>query len=253
MGGLGNQMFQYALGRRISLLRNTNLKADVSFLNDTSFSHAPRKFELDIFSHEIPIATDAELYKFTNIQDSKLKKGVQKVVPFVFPNHTIAERTKQYDPEILNAPGNSLLIGYWQTEKYFLPIQDTIRKDFTFKMPLEGLNRVLAESISSCNSVSIHIRREDYIHNPETNKVHGSCSPEYYYSALELIKKRIDNIHLYIFSDDLVWVKANMKFEVPVTYVDGNNGDNSYLDMQLMSLCKHNIIANSSFSWWGAW
>jgi len=208
---------------------------------------------LDILSAEISIATNAELNKFSNIQVSKLKRGIQKVLPFVFPNHTIGETVKQYDVEILNAPKNSLFIGYWQTEKYFLPIQDTIRKDFTFKMPLEGLNKTLAESISSCNSVSMHIRRGDYVHNSETSKFHGVCSPEYYYEALEFIKKKSANIQLYIFSDDMEWVKVNMKFDVPVTYV-GNNIDNqSYVDMQLMSLCKHNIIANSSFSWWGAW
>jgi len=253
MGGLGNQMFQYALGRRVSLLRKTELKVDVSFLNDLSYSHTSRKLELDVFFDDISIATEAELAKFKNIQESKFKKGIQRLFPFVFPYHTIGERLKQYDESIINSPKNSLLIGYWQTEKYFLQMQEVIRKDFTFKKRLEGLNRALAENISSCNSVSMHIRRGDYVHNSETSKFHGVCSPEYYYEALEFIEKKSANIQLYVFSDDMEWVKVNMKFDVPVTYVDNNTGNQSYIDMQLMSLCKHNIIANSSFSWWGAW
>ena len=253
MGGLGNQMFQYAAGKRVALLRKTALKADVSFLNDTSFSHTKRKLELDIFSSGISIATEAELNKFAAIQNSKFKKGVRLIFPFIFPYHSIGEPFHQYNPDILNAPKNSLLIGYWQTEKYFLPIQGMIRKDFIFKKPLENLNKTLAEEMASCSSVSMHIRRGDYVHNRETSQVHGICRPEYYTAALEFIKTKIDNVHVYIFSDDMAWVKTNMHFDVPVTYIDNNKGDNSYIDMQLMSLCRHNIIANSSFSWWGAW
>lgn len=253
MGGLGNQMFQYAVGRRVSLLRNTNLKMDESFLNDEKLNHTPRKFALDIFSEEIEIVTDAELIKFTSIQKSKFKRDVQSKFPFAFPYLTITEPTHNFNESILSSPENSHLIGFWQTEKYFLPIQDTIRKDFTFKKPLEGLNKNLADKMFSCNSVSIHVRRGDYINNPTTNLFHGICSPEYYYAGLDLIKKKVNDIHLFVFSDDMEWVKASMKFDIPVTYIDNNVGNNSYIDMQLMSLCKHNIIANSSFSWWGAW
>jgi hypothetical protein len=253
MGGLGNQMFQYALGRRISLLRNTNVKTDVSFLNDRSYNHTTRKFELDVFSANIPIVSDAELKKFIAVQESKIKKGIQRTFPFIFPYYTIGEPKHEFDSQILNSPENSLLIGYWQTEKYFLPIHNSIRGDFAFKKPLDGLNQTLADKMASRNSVSVHIRRGDYIHHPETSSFHGSCSVEYYTAAIELIKSKVNNIHLYIFSDDISWTKSNMNFDVSATYIDNNIEGNSYIDMQLMSLCKHNIIANSSFSWWGAW
>src|ERR1700734_3098831 len=117
MGGLGNQMFQYALGRRVSLLRKTDVKVDVSFLNDKSLNHTSRKFELNIFSSEIPIATEAELNKFKAVENSKFKKGIRKVMPFMFPYFTVGEPDNAYVPEILNAPKNSLLVGFWQTEK----------------------------------------------------------------------------------------------------------------------------------------
>lgn len=253
MGGLGNQMFQYALGKRIALLRNTNVKTDVSFLKDATYNHTIRKFELDVFSSNIQIATDSEVNNFSSVQKSKIKKGIQRVLPFIFPYHTFGEPTHEYNALILTSPKNSLLIGYWQTEKYFLPIQDIIRKEFTFKRTLGGLNAKFADEIKSENSVSIHIRRGDYVHHSETSLFHGICTPEYYTAAIELIKSKVNNIHLYIFSDDMLWVKTNMEFDVPVTYIDDNSGDDSYIDMYLMSLCKHNIIANSSFSWWGAW
>jgi hypothetical protein len=253
MGGLGNQMFQYALGKRVSLLQNTEVKVDVSFLNNKKFTHTGRNFELDVFSTDIQIATDAELSKFRAIQHSKLKKGIQGIFPFMFPYFTFGEPSHEYNPAILNSPKNSLLIGYWQTEKYFLPIENIIRKDLSFKYPLEGLNKTLANAIASGNSVSMHIRRGDYIHHPETSQFHGICSPEYYFAAIDYVKKKIGNIHLFVFSDEPEWVKTNMKFDSPVTYINNNTGGNSYIDMQLMSLCKHNIIANSSFSWWGAW
>jgi len=253
MGGLGNQMFQYALGKRIALLQNTNVKVDVSFLNDKSYTHTLRKFELDVFTSDIQIATDKELNKFKTIQNSKYKKAIQRLFPFVFPYQTIGEPGKEYSTGILDSPKNSLLIGYWQTEKYFLPIQDIIRKDFEFKKPLVGLNKQIASDMASGNSVSMHIRRGDYVSNAETSKFHGFCNQEYYAAALALMKEKVGNIHLYIFSDDLEWVKVNMEFDVPVTYVDNNIGNHSYIDMQLMGLCNHNIIANSSFSWWGAW
>jgi hypothetical protein len=253
MGGLGNQMFQYALGKRVSILRETMLKVDVSYLNNKQYTHTSRVYELNVFSSGIQITTDAELNKFNSIRKSKIKRGIQQLFPFIFPYHTIGEQSHEYSERILNSPTNSLLIGYWQSEKYFLPIEAIIRNDFTFEGSLDAVNSALAMEIESCNSVSLHVRRGDYVYHPETRLFHGICTPEYYYRAVDLIKNKIPNVHLFIFSDDMDWVKANIKFDIPATYVENNSGDNSFIDMRLISLCKHNIIANSSFSWWGAW
>ena len=114
------------------------------------------------------------------------------------------------------------------------------------------MNKTLAEKIKSCDSVSIHVRRGDYT-NPAVLAFHGSCTPEYYYQAIETLLKRTAIQELFLFSDDTAWVKQNMQFSLPVTYINHNTGKNSFEDMRLMSLCKHNIIANSSFSWWAAW
>ncbi len=249
MGGLGNQMFQYALGRRLSLLHNTILKVDTSFLNDKSHNHTLRKYELDVFSMSVSIATKTDLNKFSVASNGRLRR----LLPFLAAYRIINEPCFEFNEDILKSPKHSLLIGYWQTEKYFLPIQDTIREDFKFRKPLEGKNADIASGIIKQNAVSMHIRRGDYVHHEETSKVHGACPTEYYTAALRYIQGKVKDVHLYIFSDDMAWVKDNMFFDAPATYVEHNSGKISYADMQLMSLCRHNIIANSSFSWWGAW
>ncbi len=249
MGGLGNQMFQYALGRRISLLQNTKLKVDISFLSDKSLNHTPRKYELDVFSANIPIASKTDLKIFSIASSTQVKR----LLPFLLSFNIINESCYEYNENIIKSPKYSLFIGYWQTEKYFLPIRDIIGQDFRFRTPPVGKNASIAYEMSKQNAVSMHIRRGDYIRNEETNKLHGICPPVYYAAALRYIQDRVKDIHLYIFSDEASWVKNNMTFNVPVTIVEHNKDGNSYADMQLMSLCKHNIIANSSFSWWGAW
>jgi hypothetical protein len=253
MGGLGNQMFQYAIGKRLALLRNVPLKADISFLLMEGLSHTKRTYELGIFGLDMSIATDDELWKFKSIQDSRIKSRMQKFSGLLFPYFTINEQYHEYDSSILQSPQNSLLVGFWQTEKYFLPIQKIIREDFYFKNALDGVNLELSEQIKNTQSVSLHIRRGDYISNEETRQFHGSCSLEYYKNALQLMKSKFPEMQLFIFSDDIDWARENLNAEIPVIFVENNSGDNGYIDMQLMSLCKHNIIANSSFSWWGAW
>jgi hypothetical protein len=143
-----------------------------------------------------------------------------------------------------------LIDGYWQTENYLIDIKDTILNDFQLKLPLRNELKEIALKISDSNSVSIHIRRGDYAQDKKTNAHHGTCSLEYYQEAIKLITEKIQNPIFYIFSDDIEWVKENLKINYPKYHVEGNKG---FEDMELMKNCKHNIIANSSFSWWAAW
>lgn len=253
MGGLGNQMFQYAIGRRLAMLNDVPLKADLSFLMAEGLSHTKRHFELDVFELKITIVTSDELQKFTTIQKSSVKSRFQKYAGFLFPYFTVSEPYHQYDPRILQSPKNSLLIGFWQTEKYFLPIEEAIRKDFVFKNPLDKLNSDLSKIIIGCEAVSLHVRRGDYANNKETHSFHGECSVGYYLKAIETMRQKFPEMQLFVFSDDSDWARKNIVTDVPVTYIENNSGNSNYIDMQLMSMCKHNIIANSSFSWWGAW
>jgi hypothetical protein len=148
----------------------------------------------------------------------------------------------------------SCVHGYFQTELYFIAYRDVILQDFRIKEQLSQNSIQYADVIMNVNSVSLHVRRGDYITNIKTNQTHGTCRPEYYKNAIKYILSEIKVPHFFVFSDDLEWVKEqNWLKNLQVTFVNGNTGLKSYEDMVLMALCKHNIIANSSFSWWGAW
>ncbi|WMW24308.1 alpha-1,2-fucosyltransferase [Methanolobus sediminis] len=251
MGGLGNQMFQYAAGRRLALEHNTILKLDLSFLLDRTprenFTYRP--YELDVFNIQGEIASPSEINKFAPANNNifnyiKQKLKISKI---------ITEPHFHFDKGILSSPDNSYLDGYWQSEKYFKEIRDIIHTDFTFKVKPTNINQKLANEIGFCESVSIHIRRGDYVSNPETKKLHGYCSLEYYEKAIKKICCYVENPHFFIFSDDPDWAEDNLIYDCPIKFVTHNDSEKGYEDLRLMSLCKHNIIANSSFSWWGAW
>ncbi|MCC6447868.1 MAG: alpha-1,2-fucosyltransferase, partial [Chitinophagaceae bacterium] len=163
------------------------------------------------------------------------------------------EKNLSFDENILKTPSDVYLEGYWQTEKYFKEISDILRKEFTFKIPPSEANQRMLDTIRLHNSVSIHIRRTDYITDPASSKDMGFCDIPYYKRAVSYLAERVADPHFYVFSDDMNWVRSNFALNFPVTYVDLNNADTNYEDMRLMSSCKHNIIANSTFSWWGAW
>ncbi|HQS38500.1 MAG TPA: alpha-1,2-fucosyltransferase, partial [Methylotenera sp.] len=129
---------------------------------------------------------------------------------------------------------------------------EQIRKDFTFKLALSVKNSAIIEQISQVNAVSLHVRRGDYVTNAK-NAFIGVCSLEYYRKAVEYVKNQVDKPVFFVFSDDIEWVKSNLPIDFPCFYIDHNHGIESFNDMRLMSHCKHHIIANSSFSWWGAW
>jgi hypothetical protein len=250
MGGLGNQMFQYAMGRRLALHHHTELFLDFRFLNSENPGHIKREYELGVFKIQARGATEKELKKFSS--SNAIVNRIKRHFPGLFPYKLISEESHAFNANILTAPDNAWLNGFWQTEKYFTDIEKQIRSDFDFKSPLHGLNRTLAEKIIQNGSVSIHVRRGDYT-SPDALAFHGICSPDYYYQAIETLSKKAAINELFLFSDDTEWVKQNMQFSLPVTYIDHNTGKKSFEDMRLMSLCNHNIIANSSFSWWGAW
>ena len=164
----------------------------------------------------------------------------------------VKEQTINFRPEILTLRDDAYLDGYWQSEKYFSDIQDVIRKEFTVKNKPDPINESYLGEIKDCESVSVHVRRGDYVSNPTTNQVHGFLGLEYYQKAMNTMLEKIDTPHFFVFSDDPEWAEKNLTTDAPTTYVK-HNGTKNYEDMRLMNTCKHHIIANSSFSWWGAW
>jgi hypothetical protein len=148
---------------------------------------------------------------------------------------------------------NTLFVGYWQSEKYFADITEELREELTPTTPVEGQNAVYAATIRDCNAVSLHVRRGDYASNQQTNTVHGLAPLAYYSGAVRLIRERFGDTRFFVFSDDLTWCRESLPLDSTTVYVQGNDGDRAFEDLRLMSLCRHHVIANSSFSWWGAW
>lgn len=236
-GGLGNQMFQYAMARSIALKNNKLLVLDLSFYSNQKDVTTKRHFELNIF----------------NLKCFIIKNRIIKNILKLFHSEII-ERAFSFNKNISKL-GNSnyIFYGYWQTEKYFKKYRRIILKDFSFPKKISEKNKKLINKIKNNQTVSLHVRRGDYVNDKKTNEFHGTCSKKYYEDAIKLINKKIKNPLFIIFSDDLKWCKNNLSVPKNTIFVDHNKGNQSFEDMRLMSLCKHNIIANSSFSWWGAW
>jgi len=253
IGGLGNQMFQYATARAIAENMNETLLLDVSGFSNYQLHNG---FELSrVFAGPKKIATKDDLQQVLGWQSNPI------INRFLFRNEFSWLRSKQFVIEphfqywdgIEKIPSNAYLSGYWQSEKYFKSIDSLIREDFTFKHPMSAANIKIANEIAKGNAISLHIRRGDYVKDATTLATHGICSLEYYHAAVKLISEQVEQPEFFIFSDDIEWVKDNLKIDFPTHFIDHNHGTESYNDMRLMSLCMHNIIANSSFSWWGAW
>jgi hypothetical protein len=250
-GGLGNQMFQYALGRALSLKHKVPLGLDLSFLLDRTHrdKFVFRDYGLDVFNIDAEIILESKLpFLFRNI---KGKFGVY--VDYLrrkFLKPKGVEKSFAFDPLILNSGKNIFLDGYWQSPKYFENFEDIIRKDFILKsLPPENI-KTLAEEIANRNSVCVHVRRGDFV----GNKYHEVVGLKYYKRAIDHLsnKSKIDKI--YVFSDDVEWCKINLKFEYDTRFVeDEYRGTKDEGHMFLMSCCKNFIIPNSSFAWWGAW
>ena len=245
IGGMGNQMFQYALGRRLAIENKTELKLDVS-----GYEHqegiTPRAYGLGVFSVDGQIASEEEVagIKYPNVLFAKLGLSGKGY---------LRERMANiFDERILHAGNDHYLEGYWQTEQYFKEIRDVLLKEFSLRPEYDHLDPSVLRAMADGESVALHVRRGDYVSNPETNKYHGTCSPEYYHSAIRFIADKVGTPTFFVVSDDIAWVKENIKIDFPVTYVS-NGILKDYEELILMSKCKHNIIANSSFSWWGAW
>ncbi len=248
MGGLGNQMFQYAAARALSVKRNIPFKIDF----DDPYKFVTRKLNLDLFNTEFQIATKRELNKCK--PKRKFEKRFWMLLGKDPANRLYREKKDfHFDPGFFDCPDGAYVSGFWQTEKYFIDIEDTIRSDFKFAKEPSAENKEWLNKTAACTSVSIHVRRGDYVTVSKTNQVHGTCGPAYYEQAIKEIAAAVNDPVFFFFSDDIAWVKENIKTSWPSYYVDNNDDDHNYEDMRVMSSCKHHIIANSSFSWWGAW
>lgn len=253
LGGLGNQMFQYAAGRALSLATQQPFLLDLRGFETYALHQG---FEIErVFAAPVKPANAADMRAILGWRAGKLTHKVLKRIksPLLRGPLLAIEPHFNYWSGLRAGGAPRYMMGYWQSEKYFKDFEQTIRADFSFKTPLTGQNLETAVRMQGCQSVSLHVRRGDYVTHAQTAKILNVCSLTYYRNAITHIAERLSKCRFFVFSDDLQWVRDNLEIPFPADYIDVNRGMRSYIDMQLMSLCRHHIIANSSFSWWGAW
>lgn len=250
-GGLGNQLQQYALYRKFVRM-GKEARLDLSWFDEVKQNNGEakvtsRNLELTCFDRLVyETCTREEKEKLTG-SDGLLGKLRRKLLPSTI--HWFHE-SKMYHPEILSFE-DMYLSGYFACEKYYSDILYDLREKIQFPPSDNPLNPELAQEMRECASVSIHIRRGDYL-NEENRAMFGNiCTDAYYRKAMELVKEEVPDAHFYLFSDDVSYAKQKYQGE-GFTVVDINHGKDSFYDMWLMSNCKHNICANSTFSFWGA-
>lgn len=251
-GGLGNQMFQYAFASIFAKKNNASVLLDLSFFDQTekSIGHTPRNFELTVFNNSYTRASTTDLLFFKQLSFlNKLKRELGLNYPKIYN-----EPSFDFHTEVLSLKTPVYIKGYFQSYKYFISYEDIIRRLFSFPVDkLDEVNKDFLITIKSSNTIAIHIRRGDYISDKLTAEYHGSCSMDYYLESIKLLASKNKDLTLVFFSDDSEWVKEQFN-DLPYSkiVVDHNKGVDSWKDMLLMSSCSHNIIANSSFSWWAA-
>jgi hypothetical protein len=254
LGGLGNQMFQYAMGRKLSILHQSSMRFEVDGLK--AGEDIRTTYELGIFNiPKIDFAKREEIFPFRRKTIFK-SEFLCQVVNYLQKRSMIVESGHlPFSQKFVDdSTTNCYVRGLWQTEKYFNDVQQTIRGDFEFKEPLDGKNLELANILlNEPAAVSLHVRRGEFANDPKYAALIGTCDVNYFKSAMEIFVQRIGTARYIVFSDDLDWVKSQQFLPDSAIYVDYNQKANHFRDMQLMSLCKHNIISNSTFSWWGAW
>lgn len=243
-GGIGNQMFQYAASKAQANRLGTGL-----YLDKTHFQTTPlgkknlRQYELDVFNIKESFKSPAFHWVKKYLKTAKVYAGFD----------TFKEKHVHVHQDFFDIKDNTYIEGFFQSEKYFKEFEKEIRKDLTFRTELQDDNQSLFKKIKTVNAISLHVRRGDYVSNSETNQTHGVCSLEYYQKAISKIESKVSTPYFFLFSDEPEWVQQNLKLTHPFKIVNHNEGENSFEDMRLMSNCQHHIIANSSFSWWGAW
>lgn len=248
-GGLGNQMQQYALYRKLLSL-GKDAKVDISWFREEDRQknvYAKRDLELDYFKN-------VEYEACTEEERKALAGGgglAGKIRGKLFPGtRKIFRESEMYHPEIFDFE-DRYLCGYFACEKYYADIMEALRKQFVFPESGPAENRKMAERMRNGESVSVHIRRGDYLDAENAAMFGNICTEEYYAGAIREMKQIYPMAHFYVFSDDIPYVKEHYKGE-EFTAVDINRGKDSFYDMWLMSQCRHNICANSTFSFWGA-
>ncbi len=247
--GLGNQLFQYALARSLSLRNQTSLYFDLSYYRQEYATDTPRRFKLDQFAIPYCLLSTSPYHYLSKATKLLPNRSLAPLIRFV------KEHQFHVDPQVLQVKAPlTMLEGFWQSEGYFADHAPTIRTELTLQRKLSDPATAYKQAIAGANvSVSIHIRRGDYITHPEFSQSFGFVGLAYYQRAIAHLRERFSNLSLFVFSDDPTWVQQHLLPDTPYVLVQTTGPNADVDDLHLMSCCQHHIMANSSFSWWGAW
>lgn len=256
LGGLGNQMFQYALGRRLSSDYKTFLTVDCSVLeNRRAGQHSvQRHFALDIFTADIRRAPAMKKLRYSAWGLPRLLRPAVRSLGLARESRQIIEDSFGFDPRVLNCGREAYISGLWQSFQYFSPIDAILRADFRFRYPILPEADGIAKSIAETNSVCLHVRRTDYVTHQNSSSPLGFVGLDYYRTGVRRILDESPDANFFVFSDDLSWCKEELTFVPKATFVpSGYAGFKDSTHLQLMTRCRSFLIPNSTFSWWAAW
>ena len=250
-GGLGNQLFMYACGLALACRRQAPLLMDVGVLASEQY----RPFGLGVFKLRAQAADARLVRQIRGFGDSKLSREwfhVRRSLGLAHNPGYVREHGWRFDAQVLAAAAPCYLKGHWMCERYFADHAAEIRQDLTFREPPTGRNAEIAAEIAACaNPVSIHVRRGDYLAGGNA-AIYASLGRAYYQQAVSEISSRLERPRFFCFSDDPQAARAELDLPEDTVFID-HNGSAGHEDLRLMTLCRHHIIANSTFSWWGAW
>jgi hypothetical protein len=252
-GGLGNQLFIAALGLRMAHEKSAKLIFDSSEYR----SDRRRAYQLDEFSIAATTLSvpGKERHRLSPLRTlNPWRRWARRTVSMTRRNH-VRETCFQFDQDILKLDVPVYLDGYWQTERYFSDVEGLIRQQFRLRNPIAARRRELLQLIGQAgsSSVSLHVRRGDYVGLAQSGDVFRLCPLDWYERAMAMIAERVPAPQFFIFSDDPAWARANLPQKWPRVFVEPDSDGKDFEDMHLMANCRHHIIANSTFSWWGAW
>ena len=250
---LGNQMFQYAAAKGLAVRNGTIVKIDRRYYK----RRAPKgfKYELDAFNVPQLFISKKEIKEYTGLSDRLVHKVIRKMYKAhqkKNKNYMYYEPFFHYDEKVESLGDKIYLRGYWQSFKYFEHIQDIIRSEFTFRNPVNKETDLFAKQIINSNSVCVSVRRGADLDLPENRKKFARCNEDYYQNALSILAENEKSLTLFVFSDEIEWCRANLRFDFPTVFVFKKFGTPVYY-LQLISMCKYFIIPVSTFPWWGAW
>lgn len=251
-GGLGNQMFQYAFGQAVAAKHNARLLFDLDFFDLPSGDHTPRAFGLDAYGLRCERASAARI-ALAKQRGNRARTFLHGVHPRLAPDRSYKERSFSFDQAALVQEGDVYFEGYWQSERYFNGVTDPLRKDFTLNITMPKDRSEVAELIDRGQAISVHVRRGDYVTNPYANAHFVTCGAEYYSTAIAKLLARAPAASVFVFCDDIQWARDHIRAEASTHFIAAVGSIHPAIDLHLMSRCHHHVIANSSYSWWGAW